>query len=169
MILILGLNKKYCLNQLACLLFFQYFKWVQYRWSKNFLLTHNTFSQYIKSFLFYPLKINIIQFENGLQNLIFMIWGPTQLYKFEQVLFLFCFPFFFFFFFFFFLWPHLWHMEVPRVGVIRAAASGLYHSQSNVGSLTHWVMPGIEPVSSWILVGFLTTEPQTGTLVEQVI
>ena len=27
-------------------------------------------------------------------------------------------------------------------------------------SLTHWAKPGIEPVSSWMLVGFFTTEPQ---------
>ena len=30
---------------------------------------------------------------------------------------------------------------------------------NNTRSLTHWVSPGIEPVSSWILVGFITTEP----------
>ena len=26
--------------------------------------------------------------------------------------------------------------------------------------LTHYVRPGFEPASSWILVGFVTTEPQ---------
>ena len=41
-----------------------------------------------------------------------------------------------------------------------AAAAGLCHGCSNAGSLTQWVGPGIEPVSSWILVGFVTTEPQ---------
>ena len=30
----------------------------------------------------------------------------------------------------------------------------------NAGSLTHWVRPGIEPMSSWILVRFVTTDPQ---------
>ena len=30
----------------------------------------------------------------------------------------------------------------------------------NTGSLTHWMGPGIEPVSSWILVGFVSAEPQ---------
>ena len=30
----------------------------------------------------------------------------------------------------------------------------------SAGSLTHWVGPGIEPVSSWILVGLLIAEPQ---------
>ena len=33
------------------------------------------------------------------------------------------------FFFFVFLGPHLWHMEVPRLGV---KAAGLHHSHSNV-------------------------------------
>ena len=53
---------------------------------------------------------------------------------------------------------------------IRAAAD---HNHSNMGSelhlwpidgntrsLTHWTRPGIEPASSWILVGFLTAKPQ---------
>ena len=30
----------------------------------------------------------------------------------------------------------------------------------NARSLTHWVRPGIESVSSWMLVEFMTTEPQ---------
>ena len=33
-------------------------------------------------------------------------------------------------------------------------------AHSNTGSLTHQVRPGIEPASSWLLVGFVTTEPQ---------
>ena len=59
-------------------------------------------------------------------------------------------------------------------GQIRAIAAGLGHSHSNTrseanlqatphligGSLTHWARPGIEPASSWILVGVATTEPQ---------
>ena len=44
-------------------------------------------------------------------------------------------------------------------GRIGAVAAGLCHSHSNTGSLTHWARPGIEPSSSWILVGFNTTEP----------
>ena len=39
-------------------------------------------------------------------------------------------------------------------GRIRAVAACLHHS--NAGSLTHSARPGIEPVSSWILVVFLT-------------
>ena len=34
------------------------------------------------------------------------------------------------------------------------------YSHSNMRSLTHWTGPGIEPASSWILVKFVTTEPQ---------
>ena len=56
-------------------------------------------------------------------------------------------------------------------GLIGAVPAGHDHSHSNVGSkphlqptpqltatpdpLTHWVRPGIEPVSSWLLVGLL--------------
>ena len=44
--------------------------------------------------------------------------------------------------------------------VIRAVAAGLCHSHRNEGSLTHWVRPGIKPVSSWMLVRFVSGEPQ---------
>ena len=30
---------------------------------------------------------------------------------------------------------------------------------SNAGSLTYWTRPGIQPASSWMLVGFATAEP----------
>ena len=33
-------------------------------------------------------------------------------------------------------------------------------ARGNVRSLTHWARPGIEPTSSWILVGLITVEPQ---------
>ena len=39
-----------------------------------------------------------------------------------------------------------------------AAAYSLYHS--NLGSLTHWTRPGIEPTFSWIVVRFVPTVPQ---------
>ena len=61
-------------------------------------------------------------------------------------------------------------------GWIRAVAAVLHHSHgnmgiwavsvtyitahSNTGSLTHWVRPGIKPVSSWILVRFVTAKPR---------
>ena len=36
-------------------------------------------------------------------------------------------------------------------------------THGNAGSLTHWVSPGIEPVSSWILVVFINWWAMTGT------
>ena len=78
-------------------------------------------------------------------------------------------------FFSVFLGLHPGHMEVPRPGVeFGASATSLHHSHSNARSelllqptpqLTvtldpHWVRPGIEPASSWLLVKFVTTEPQ---------
>ena len=69
-----------------------------------------------------------------------------------------------------------WHMEVPRLGVeselqlrplsqpqqcqIQATSSTYTMAHENTGSLTHWVRPGIKPVSSRVLVRFITTEPQ---------
>ena len=53
-----------------------------------------------------------------------------------------------------------------------AAAAHLCHSHSHTGSatytkahsntrsLTHWVRPGMEPTSSWILAGFVSAAPQ---------
>ena len=69
---------------------------------------------------------------------------------------------------------HLRHMEVPRLGSNRSyscqpttqpqphgiwALSVTCTQLTAAGSLTHWARPGIEPVSSWILFGFVTTEP----------
>ena len=69
--------------------------------------------------------------------------------------------------FFFFLWPHMQHMEIPRLGVeselhcqplpqpqqhrIQAASVTYTSVYSNAGSLIHWVRPGIEPISTWKL------------------
>ena len=73
--------------------------------------------------------------------------------------------FFFFFFFFFFLGPYLEHTEVPRLRVelelqllayTIATAVTYTAAHSNTRSLTHWERPGIQPVSSWIPVGFVT-------------
>ena len=60
-------------------------------------------------------------------------------------------------------------------GQIRAVATGPCHSNtwsstsvtystahSYAGSLTPWVRPGMEPVSSWMLVRFVTIQPQWG-------
>ena len=84
---------------------------------------------------------------------------------------------YYYLFFLIFLGPHLWHREVPRLGGhIGATPARLYHSHSNAGSkpslrtyatahgnarsLTQWPRPRIEPKSSWIPVGLLTSEPQ---------
>ena len=67
-------------------------------------------------------------------------------------------------------------MEVPRLGVeselqlpVTATATAmqdlshvgdLHHTHGNSESLTHRERLGIEPVSSWMQVGFITAEPQ---------
>ena len=76
--------------------------------------------------------------------------------------------------FFVSLGPHPWHMEVPRLGVeselqlpadTTAAATrepnhicNLHHSSQQCQSLSHWSRPGIEPVSSWIWIRFISAE-----------
>ena len=72
---------------------------------------------------------------------------------------------------------HLWHMEVPRLGVesalqllayiplpqqcrIWATSGTCTAAHSNARSLTHKARQGIEPTSSWILVAFVTAESQ---------
>ena len=78
---------------------------------------------------------------------------------------------FFLFFFSVFLGPHPWHMEVPRLGgglelqllaytTVWAMSAACTAAHSNARSLTHWTGPGMEPTSSWMLVGFVTGEPQ---------
>ena len=57
--------------------------------------------------------------------------------------------------------PHMWHMEVPRLGAqpeLQLPAHTTAHGHTR--SLTHWFRPGIEPSSSWMPVGFVTAEPQ---------
>jgi len=49
--------------------------------------------------------------------------------------------------------PDLSHVFDPH-----CSRSTYTHGKS--GSLNHWEGPGIEPTSSWILVGFVTPEPQ---------
>ena len=78
---------------------------------------------------------------------------------------------------FLFLGLHLKNMEVPRLGVKLELQLPAYSTatampdgvtsvtyttaQCNAGSLlTHWMGPGIKPSSSWILVGFVSAEPQ---------
>ena len=65
-----------------------------------------------------------------------------------------------------FLGPHPQHMDVPGLKVkleqrgIRAASPTYFRAGGSAGSLTHGVRPGIEPASSWILVGFVSAAPQ---------
>ena len=77
---------------------------------------------------------------------------------------------------FFFLGLRQWHMEVPRLGIklelqllAYTIATATWEPSCiwptpqlmcNARSLTQWTRPVIEPESSWILVGFVTTEPQ---------
>ena len=49
----------------------------------------------------------------------------------------------------------------PQQCGIWAASATTAHS--NTGSLTHWVRPGIEPTSSWILVQFINCWAMKGT------
>ena len=88
--------------------------------------------------------------------------------------------FFFFFCLFVFLEPHSWHMEVPGLGSnwscscratpqpqqceIQATSVTYTTAQGYARSFTHWVRPGIEPTSSWMLVGFLNHWALTGPL-----
>ena len=45
-------------------------------------------------------------------------------------------------------------------GQIPAMSATYTIAHGNAGSLTHWAGPGMEPETSWILVGFITSEPQ---------
>ena len=73
---------------------------------------------------------------------------------------------------------HLWHMEVPRLGVesepqLQASATAtatsdschicdLHHSCGNTKSLTHWARLAIQPVSSQILCWVLNLLSHNG-------
>ena len=75
----------------------------------------------------------------------------------------------FIYFCLFFLGPHPQPLEVPRLGVqsephpqqcgIRATSATYTTAHGNARPLTHWWRPGIDPVSSWILVRFVSAEP----------
>ena len=71
---------------------------------------------------------------------------------------------------------HLKHMEVLRLGVelelqlwpmkqsqkcrIQAMSATYTTAHGNAGFPTQWVRPEIKSISSWIIVGFITAEPQ---------
>ena len=77
------------------------------------------------------------------------------------------------FFFFFFLGPHLWHMEVPSLGIKLKLQLSAYTTVTGAvtytatwgkgESLIPWARPGIKSSSSWILVRFLTCWATMGT------
>ena len=50
-----------------------------------------------------------------------------------------------------------WPTPQPQLGIWAPSAT-YTTAHGNARSLTHWVRPGIEPASSWILVGFVSTE-----------
>ena len=58
-------------------------------------------------------------------------------------------------------------LEPQQLG-IRAVSATYPTARGNAGSLTHWARPGIEPASSWFLVGFVnhwaTRTPVNSTL-----
>ena len=53
-----------------------------------------------------------------------------------------------------------WPMPQPQQCWIWVTSVTYTSAHGNAGSLIHWVRPGMEPTSSWILVMFVTTEPQ---------
>ena len=56
-----------------------------------------------------------------------------------------------------------WCMPEPQQRRIRAASATFTTAHSNAGSLTHWPRPGIEPATSWFLVGFINHCTMMGT------
>ena len=78
----------------------------------------------------------------------------------------FFFVLFCFFVFLPFLGPHPWHMKAPRLGVqleLKPQATTYTTALGNAGSPTHWARSGIEPETSWFLVGFVNHWATMGT------
>ena len=48
--------------------------------------------------------------------------------------------------------------EISQAGGLIGATATTAHG--NAGTLTHQARPGIEPTTSWLLVGFIYAEPQ---------
>ena len=49
---------------------------------------------------------------------------------------------------------------MPQHHQIRAMSATYTTAHGNTGSFTHWARPGIEPTTSWFLVGFVPAVPQ---------
>ena len=56
-----------------------------------------------------------------------------------------------------------WPMPQPQHFGIWAMSATYPTAQGNAWSLTHWVRPGIKPMSSWMLVGFANHRTMMGT------
>ena len=80
---------------------------------------------------------------------------------------------FFFFFFLLFMATPMAYGGSPARSRIGTTNTSLHHSHSKAGSephlwpkpqlmatLDHWPRPGIEPITSWILIQFFSTAPQ---------
>ena len=50
-------------------------------------------------------------------------------------------------------------MLEPQQCRIQAASANYTTAHGNTGSTTHWVRPGMEPATSWLVVGFVSTVP----------
>ena len=58
-----------------------------------------------------------------------------------------------------------WELQLPSYTTAKAMhdpshVCNLHHILCKTKSLTHWARPGIEPTSSWLLVRFVSAEPQ---------
>ena len=51
----------------------------------------------------------------------------------------------------------------PQQHMVQAASVTYIIAHSNAGPLTHWASPGIKPMSSWILIGFINHWAMVGT------
>ena len=56
-----------------------------------------------------------------------------------------------------------WPLPEPQQHRIQAAFAIYTTAHGNSGSFTHWVRPGIEPASSWMLVRSINHRTMTGT------
>ena len=62
------------------------------------------------------------------------------------------------------------HIKVPRLGVkLELQLLSYTTAHGNARSLTHWARPGVEPTSSWILVGFTSAQPQWELLTDDIL